>query len=311
MGLGTSTREKALYLSIAGGYIWDRKADKSNPNYGTQIYLNQKKEEIERAGAKYDDLTGHIYKVEFRRHAEYGESLNVTVESEGDKFILSISTKNKNAQDFMKALLLMDLSKKVLINPYDFTNKESKKRTQGTSFSQDGTKFNLWDLKLPEEFDKSDDKAFFAQSNAKLRNRYFEDLSDYFVSEIEEKIIPALDKANGVEESKNEATEEIAEAKVETETKAETVAEVKTETKAVENKTVLTPMKMKKFLKSYIVEEYPTETLPNLSKEEIIEWYNLAVSSEELPFVKAEETTDSVEEEDDEALKDEIAALVG
>ena len=300
MGLGTVEEKRSLYLSIAGGFIWDRKADRSHPNYAVQKYKFQE-EEKERSGAQFKDLTGNIFGVEFRTHVQYGESLNVTVESGGDKYVLSISMKNKNAQDFMKALLLIDLTKSVNIKPYDFVDNDTKKRIQGTSFTQDGKKFSLWDLKLPKEFDKSDDKAFFAQSNAKARNRYFEDLSDYFMAEIEETVIPKLGKLNGVKESVEEATEEVAEATTEAKETVEEKPVAKVEAK-------MTPLKMKKFLVDYIKENYEGEELPKLNKEEIVAWYDLALATEELPF----ENDGSEEGADDEAaLESELAELAG
>lgn len=296
MGLGTSKRESALFLSIAGGKIWDRKADETNPNYAVQKYeFNGEKKE--RVGAMYDDLTGKVIGVEFKTHAEYGESLNVTVESGGDKFIMSISTNNKNSQDFMKALLLMDLTKSLHIKPYDFEGQD-KKRAQGISFKQDGTKIDLKGVVLPKEFsEKFDQKDFFAPTNKKVYKRFFEDLSDFFVAEIEEKIVPQLDAAKPVE--KEEATPEAEAKNIFKEKLAE--KEAQSETKEVVK---ITPLKMKKFLKDYIAENYPDETLPTLNKEDIVAWYDLAMATEELPF----ETEDEAEGGDLEA---ELAALAG
>ena len=60
MGLGTVKESNGMYLSLGGGFIWNRKAGKEDPNYATQTY--QRKDETEgiRAGARYADLTGKL-----------------------------------------------------------------------------------------------------------------------------------------------------------------------------------------------------------------------------------------------------------
>lgn len=52
----------------------------------------------------------------------------------------------------------------------------------------------------------------------------------------------------------------------------------------------MTPLKMKKMLREYIASNYSDEgyTLPNLSKEDLVKWYQLAMEGEELPFDEIE-----------------------
>ena len=52
----------------------------------------------------------------------------------------------------------------------------------------------------------------------------------------------------------------------------------------------VTPLKMKKMLREYIASNYSDEgyTLPNLSKEDLVKWYQLAMEGEELPFDEIE-----------------------
>lgn len=207
MGLGTVKENNALYLSIAGGFIWDRKADSTNPNYSTQEFTKANGEVGERKGAKYADITGMIKDVEIKQHPEYGESINVSIASGGEKYIISITTNTKNSQDMMRALLLMDLKKPIYIKPYDFTDRATKKRAQGISFKQDGEKIDLKTVALSSEFKK--EKEFFSSDNKKKMKRYFEDLSDWFVSEIEQKVIPTLSSNDvDVQEAKEEIIEE-------------------------------------------------------------------------------------------------------
>lgn len=281
-GLGTVNENNGLYLSVAGGFIWNRKADQSDPNYATQTYQRADKTEGVRAGARYADLTGKVIAVQFRTHEEYGESINVTVAAGEDTFILSISTNNRYSQDLMKALLKMDLEKEIFIKPYDFIGTD-KKRAMGITFKQNGTKL---DLKIAESPSKEGD--WFKTASKKEIKRFFEDLNDWFVAEVEAKVIPALPEIKKDDSSDNssEDTRDDSEDQAETpkaEVKKEAPkAEVKKETPKEE--VSLTPLKMKAALKSYIEENYPGKELPKLDKDGVVTWYNLSQAMEELPF---------------------------
>ena len=277
MGLGTVQRSNATYLSMAGGYVWNRKSEESDPNYATQPYERADGTQGVRQGARYSDLTGKVVKVEFKTHQEYGESINVTVDSDGELYIISISTNNRYSQDMMKALLVMDLNKEVFMKPYDFVDKE-KRRAQGISFRQNGEKLNLRNDDAP-----SQEREWFKTTNKKLIKRFFEDLSDWFVAEVEEKVIPQLSDVQPQAKQKSGLGSSTEESSSEEE-QAEIIADKKAEV----SKPKVTPLKMKKALKAYIAENYGGETLPKLSKEDLKKWYDLAIAEEELPFDDAE-----------------------
>jgi len=294
-GLGKVQEGGATFLSVAGGYIWDRKADQSHPDYATQDYEKADKTTGTRKGARYADLTGKVSKVEFRTHAEYGESINVTFKASEELYIISISTNNRYSQDMMKALLNMDLEKTIFLKPYDFIG-EDKKRAQGISFKQDGAKL---DLKIADAPTK--DAEWFKKADKKAIKRFFEDLNDWFVAEVEANVIPNI-KAEVKEESEEDKP---AGKKVE-EPKKEEKKEVKSETTAAEpsSETLVTPLGMKKVLRAYIAENYPGQELPTLEKDELVKWYNLALEEEELPFQDSEEEEEGAlnENELDEEL---------
>lgn len=279
MALGTVQEGGATFLSIAGGFIWNRKADSSDPNYAEQTYAKQDKTEGVRKGARYADLSGLIVKVEFKTHAEFGENINITFEADQEIYIISITTNNRYSQDMMKALLTMDTSKEIYMKPYDFMDSK-KKRAQGISFRQDGEKLDLKVDNAPQK-----DVDWFKSADKKSIKRFFEDLNDWYVGEIEEKVVPNFKDLEAL--PKKEKSEAKIETKVETKVKEPTK---KVEEKSVEEKEPLsaTPLKMKKALKEYIGENYPGNELPALEKEELIKWYNLCIAEEELPW---EETT--------------------
>lgn len=181
-GLGTVREGNSLFLSIAGGFIWDRKADESDPNYATQEFDRADGTKGERSGARYADLTGLVKAVDFKVHPQFGENINVTIQAGEETYILSVSTNNRFSQDLMKALLVADLSKPLFIKPYDFVGSD-KKRAMGISFRQDGEK-----LKLQVEGAPFQEGEWFKTAGPKKIKRFFEDLSEWYVNEVTAKV---------------------------------------------------------------------------------------------------------------------------
>jgi hypothetical protein len=288
-GLGTVQEGGATFLSIAGGYIWDRKADESDVNFATQKFVRANGEEDQRQGARYSDLTGTIVGAQFRTHEQYGENINVTVDASGDRYILSISTNNRNSQDIMKMMLKADLSKPVYIKPYDFIGTD-KKRAQGISFKQDGQKIDLRNDDAPQAAE-----GLFKSGDKKKVKRYFEDLTEWYVAEIEESVIPKfkpLSELPKKEVAKVKEKEEIVQSDEDEDADFSESIEKPVKAKVIEKeefKEVLgaTPLKMKRELKNYISENYEGKSLPDLSKEDLVTWYNLSQNEEELPFGSA------------------------
>ena len=280
MGLGTVQDKKTTFLSLAGGYIWNRKAEESDPNFATQDYETSEGNKT-RKGARYSDLTGAIKSVEFKTHDQFGESINVLFESGGENYTVSISTNNRYSQDMMKALLKVDLTKEVHLKPYDFV--KDNRRAQGIVFKQDGEKINLRNDDAP-----SKESEWFKSSNKKQVKRFFEDLTDWFIAEVEEKVIPQLgsvEPQSGLGTATNESTSEEEQAEI-VEDKKEESAGGRTFHGNVAS--TVSPLKMKKALKVYMAENYEGEVLPKLSKENLKKWYDLAIAEEELPFDDAD-----------------------
>lgn len=293
MGLGSVKEGSgATFLSIAGGYIWDKKAEKTDPNFATQDYEKADKSVGTRQGARYADLTGKVVMVEFKTHQEYGESVNVTVDAGGERYVISISTNNRYSQDMMKALLKADMSKELFIKPYDFTGAD-KKRAQGISFRQDGEKLDLKNTDAP-----SQEAEWFKTTDKKKIKRFFEDLSDWYVAEVEASVIPGFaplekkePKAKVVKPATAEEQEEqdsYEQEEQEEEEEKKNIFEKKNEERKVASAAteipVATPLKMKKELRAYIAENYEGQELPDLSKEDLVKWYALCVKEEELPW---------------------------
>lgn len=296
MGLqAPTTGTGGIYLSIAGGFIWNKKAEKTDPNYKEQKWVDAKGEERVRSGAQYGALQAKITNVYFKTHDQYGEAMYVVLQDGDETYTLNIKTNTNNSQCFSKALFLMDLNEEILISPFDFVDTKKNKRIQGISFKQNGTKIDLKEYQLPEEFQRENE--WYGSATKKVLKRYFEDLSDYFVAEIEEIIIPQLNQNS--EDSAEAPKAEAPKAEAPTKPKAKPAPKAEATDRP-------SPLKMKKFLKAYIEENYDERELPKLSREELNKWYDLAVNTEELPF---EVTTDEAAVSSSE-IQDELDALM-
>lgn len=282
MGLGAVNNTKSKYLSIAGGFIWDKKAEKTDPNYATQEYEKADKSKHLRAGARYQDLTGMIIGVTLRTHDEYGDSLNVVVKDGEESYTISLGIDNRYCGDFMKALLVFDMEKPLFIKPYDFIG-TNKKRAMGISFRQDGEKLNLRIDDSPMK-----DAEWFKTAEKREIKRFFEDVTDYFKDRIKAEILPLFEgQATDTEQKPTEAVAETPPASTATEETKNTAEKIEI---------LPTPLKMKAFLKTYIAENYAGKQLPKLDKAGVIQWYSLAIELESLPFPKevvVEETSQS------------------
>jgi hypothetical protein len=186
MGLQTTEVQagRSTFLTVTGGFIWDKKQGEDHPQFKVQEYRDNNDEVATRQGACYPSLTGQIVDVRINEHDKFGQSVQVTFASEGDRYIISIGTNNKFSQDMMKMLLKVDLLKEVHVKPYEFMDKQKNKRVQGIVFRQDGEKIVLRNEEAPFK-----DSEFFAKATKKQKSRFFEDLTEWFVESIQEQII--------------------------------------------------------------------------------------------------------------------------
>ena len=216
---GSQGVEKLTFLGVAGGYIWDKSKDNTDPDYATQEYKKGNDEVGVRMGAQYKSVEGVIKGVRFNTHDKYGESVIVSLrDSKLNDFSISISTNNRYSQDMMKALILLDFSKPVKLSPYDTDNFAVKppKRNQGISFVQDGEKIQLRVEGAPFKT-----KEFWAEGNSKKIKRFFEDLTDWLIDAVTAKV----DKSNFESLQKQPEVAVVAKAPVEVAVEAPVVVE--------------------------------------------------------------------------------------
>jgi hypothetical protein len=186
MGLGTEVAHEgtSTFLSVAGGYIWDKKQGEDHPQFKVQEYKDNNDEIATRQGACYPTLAGQIVDVRINEHDKFGQSVQVTFLSDGDRYIVSIGTNNRFSQDMLKMLLKVDLAKSVKMKPYEFIDKLKGKRVQGIVFHEDGEKIVLRNEEAPFK-----DGDFFKTATKKQKNRFFEDLTEWFVDTVQTTVI--------------------------------------------------------------------------------------------------------------------------
>lgn len=301
-GLGQVTESGVIFLGIAGGYVWDKKADEKHGAYAEQKFTNMDGSEGVRKGARYADISGKIVEIKFSTHPQYGENINLTIDAGDDRYIVAVKTSNRYSQDIMKALLLADLESLVRIKPYAFPDRVTQKLVQGCNIFVAGEKLDLKALEvmLPQGCKTEDDvKNFFKTADKKKVLRYFDDLSDWLKAEILETVVPSM-KPIEKKEGKPAVHKPAPEAKTEVEEtegqeneseEGDTKAE---ETPVEETKVVLTPLKMKQALRAYSSANYDGREIPKtLAGAELVKWYDLSVAGEELPFEDNEGSDDS------------------
>lgn len=293
MGLGAVTESGLTYLSLQGGLVWDKKADSTHPAYYEQAWEDKEGVTKWRKGARYAHITGTVVNVEFKTHAEFGENINVTIDDADDnRYVVAVGTNNRYSQDIMKALLIVDIEKPIMIKPYAFPDSKNPKKTvQGCTIYQGGDK-----LKLEVEGAPTQPEAFFKSGDQKKIRRFFEDLTDWYIAFIKESIIPNFKPLQPKEgkpvENKPKATPApTTETEATTEAPAETPTEAPAEVKTSTPKAPST-LAMKKALRAYSAEHYGGRELPaDLAGEELVSWYNKTLTEDELPFEDEEEET--------------------
>jgi hypothetical protein len=134
----------------------------------------------------YHELSGIIEAIQFYE-GDYGKTIHLVVKDGEEKIILSVGMQTNYADDLMKKLPSLDLTKEVTLKPYSFTDKEKKLR-KGISINQGGNKIKsffhdaenkpLHGFPVPDkkytEMDSDDWKMYFIQTK-KFLQKFIED----------------------------------------------------------------------------------------------------------------------------------------
>ena len=137
------TREKKNYISILGSDATLRKVvPEGTVGAVTRTYKDSKDVEHTKIEKVFESVSGKITDIGFV-DTEFGTLLQVTLTDEflpEEAETLSMSTSSEFAQDFMKKLPNIDLSKEVILKPYRFTPEDGKRELKGLTITQEGNK---------------------------------------------------------------------------------------------------------------------------------------------------------------------------
>jgi len=151
----TETIEKSdnLYLSIIKGTLM-QKVTEETPGAKKRDYETSSGGSGTKWEIHHKNLTGLITNIEFQT-SDFGEQCRITILNSEDSAIVSTPTDSRYFTDFAKKISNIDLSKFIVFNPYDFTNKEDK-RIQGLSITQNGDKIMnyFWDAEKKKVLNK-------------------------------------------------------------------------------------------------------------------------------------------------------------
>ena len=143
--MGLIKNDTKTFASIVGGKI-KVKCDKSNPEAIERILKLQDGKEGVKYELSYDSLEGMITGISFAE-GQFGKQLLVTI----DGIILAMSMKSNYADDMMKKLPNIDLTKSAKFSPYNFTGDDGKTK-KGISIMQNDAKIAgaFYDVELKE-----------------------------------------------------------------------------------------------------------------------------------------------------------------
>lgn len=219
----TESREIKNYISISSDAKLRKVVPAGTPGAVERTYETKDKDADGnfKKGTKieklYESVSGMIKDIAFV-DTEYGTLLQVTVVDSflNDEEVLSMSTSQSFAQDFMKKLPNIKLDKEVVIKPFAFTPEGGKRELKGVTITQDGqkveksfynteTKENIMGMPTP-------DKKLEKETNEMKRKHgwktYFKEVEIFLVDYTTEHFVTK--KADTVEspaQDMNEVTE--------------------------------------------------------------------------------------------------------
>lgn len=144
------SREIKNYISISADAKLRKVVPAGTPGAVERTYETKEKEadgtfkKATKIEKLYESVSGIIKDIAFV-DTEYGTLLQVTVQDPfmtDDIETLSMSTSQSFAQDFMKKLPNIDLTKEVVLKPFAFTPENGKRELKGITVTQNGIKID-------------------------------------------------------------------------------------------------------------------------------------------------------------------------
>lgn len=225
------TKEKKNYISISSDAILRKVVPAGTVGAKERTYETKEKNadgsfimgtKIEK---HYESVSGKITNISFV-DTDYGTLLQVEL-TDVDTFtpsepeILSMSTSQSFAQDFMKKLPNIDLSKEVILKPFAFTPEGKDRELKGLTVTQDGQKIekSFYDAENKVNtmgYPVADEKLQNEKNEMKRKEgwkRFFKDCEIFLVDYTTENFVSKFNKQlveEQLDESISSVDEEVA-----------------------------------------------------------------------------------------------------
>ncbi len=221
------SREKKNYISISSDAILRKVVPAGTLGAKEREYETKEKDEngnfikATKIEKHFESVSGKITNIQFV-DTDYGTLLQVELTDTSDFLanepeILSMSTSQSYAQDFMKKLPNIDLSKEVILKPFCFTPEGGKRELKGLTVTQDGNKIEK--SFVEKQGDKFVNIMGYPTPDEKLQNeknemkrkegwkRYFKDCEIFLVDYTTENFVSKFDPKTIIE-TLDEVTED-------------------------------------------------------------------------------------------------------
>ena len=221
------SREIKNYISISSDAKLRKVVPEGTPGAKERVYETTKKGEdgnfikgvkIEK---EYESVSGKITDIAFV-NTDYGTLLQVTVTDPfltDDVEVLSMSTSNSFAQDFMKKLPNIDLNKEVVLKPFAFTPEGGTRELKGLTVTQDGIKVdksfydnekkeNIMGMPTPDTKLKDEKNEMKRKHGWKT---YFKEIEIFLVDYTTEHFVSKFNKSETMESLADDMNAEIPE----------------------------------------------------------------------------------------------------
>lgn len=137
MGLETSNDNNKTFLSVVQGKL-RRKVTEETAGAVKREYETSDGEKGVKWELVYGAVSGTLVSLGYV-DGTYGEVLEITLQDGDDKYTVTLGADSDFGKDFAKKLPNIDLEMYVTIKPYDFTDKQGKRR-RGLTVLQEGKK---------------------------------------------------------------------------------------------------------------------------------------------------------------------------
>ena len=204
MGL-KNTKFDGTYASILADGSISVKCEPNTPGAKMREYEDSQTHETKIKWEKvYTELSGLITKINFM-DGDFGKVLHMRVVDGADVVDLGFSTNSNFGEDLMKKLPNVDFNQPIIIKPYSFDDKVTKKNKKGVSLIQgdrkitsyfsemvNGKAVSINDIPVPEagkNYDKDDWKVYFIT------------VRKFLVNFIEENVVPLIQNIETIKEN--------------------------------------------------------------------------------------------------------------